>query len=194
MSTAQKRIKSAFLKLLGENDYAKITVTQICKEAGISRVTFYIWYEGKDSLMDDFFNDILEDGTRYYESRKSCYTNYGLMECYHNLLDTLFFFYEKYKGFLSKLYKETDLTQSKLYDNYHRLVMDRVRKLTSEYSGEVIEPFETEEVITFVATGLSGMMARDIEEGISLEEIRKKANILLDKVLHSGIFVDGESH
>ena len=54
-------IKEAFLKLLEEKEYPKITVTEICRLAEINRGTFYLhYYDTADvldlSLIHIFFN------------------------------------------------------------------------------------------------------------------------------------------
>lgn len=41
----QECIVDAFLILLGENNLQDITVTEICKKAGVARITFYKYYK-----------------------------------------------------------------------------------------------------------------------------------------------------
>ena len=47
----------AFLALLGEKDFAYITVKEICEKAGVNRSTFYLHYET--------VNDLLAESARY---------------------------------------------------------------------------------------------------------------------------------
>lgn len=50
----QDRIRTAFLELAEEEEsLRKITTTQILKRAGVSRSTFYSYYENKKDLMKD---------------------------------------------------------------------------------------------------------------------------------------------
>ncbi len=46
-------ICAAFEKLLLEKDYDKISVTELCKLARISKKTFYVYYEDLDSLLEE---------------------------------------------------------------------------------------------------------------------------------------------
>ena len=51
----------AFLELLGEKDFAYITVKEICKRAGVSRSTFYLHYET--------VNDLVRECVEYLQDR-----------------------------------------------------------------------------------------------------------------------------
>lgn len=50
-------IKDAFIKLVKEEPYSKITITQICREADITRSTFYLHF----SSITDVLNAVLDD-------------------------------------------------------------------------------------------------------------------------------------
>ena len=56
-------IKEAFLKLLEEKEYPKITVTEICRLAEINRGTFYLHYYDTADVLDDILNEILKETT-----------------------------------------------------------------------------------------------------------------------------------
>lgn len=50
-------VKEAFIKLVNEKGYAKVTVAQICREAEITRSTFYLHFDG----ISDVLNAVLDD-------------------------------------------------------------------------------------------------------------------------------------
>ncbi len=52
-------VKDAFLELIRKTPYDKINVTAICKEAGISRATFYIHFDNVDDVLDRVIDDAL---------------------------------------------------------------------------------------------------------------------------------------
>lgn len=56
-------IKEAFLKLLEEKEYPKITVTEICRLAEINRGTFYLHYYDTADVLDDLLSEILKETT-----------------------------------------------------------------------------------------------------------------------------------
>ena len=53
-------IRNAFLELLSEYDYDKITVTMLCERAMINRKTFYAHYAYMDELMAEFMSDLAD--------------------------------------------------------------------------------------------------------------------------------------
>lgn len=56
---AVERIREVFLKLLADRPTSRITVTQICREAGINRTTFYKHYVDVFDLLDKTEQDLL---------------------------------------------------------------------------------------------------------------------------------------
>ncbi|MBP2622406.1 TetR/AcrR family transcriptional regulator [Streptococcus oricebi] len=48
---SQEQISQAFLALLKEDSFDKISVSQICRQAQVSRQTFYSLYQAKDNIL-----------------------------------------------------------------------------------------------------------------------------------------------
>ena len=57
----QKSIADAFLSLLQDTGYDKITVADICRNANIVRKTFYNNYQSKDHLVRSLINEVLSE-------------------------------------------------------------------------------------------------------------------------------------
>ena len=58
-SNTDKHIKDSLLKLLAKKEYTEITVTDICRESGVSRGTFYSHYKNIQEIIDELFDDAL---------------------------------------------------------------------------------------------------------------------------------------
>lgn len=52
-------IKQAFLEQLRKQSFSKLTVTAICKEADITRATFYLHYTDIFAVLDEILNEAL---------------------------------------------------------------------------------------------------------------------------------------
>ena len=57
---SRRLIRQAFLELLREKPFEKITVTDIVKRADINRSTFYAHYPDVRGLIEEMINDIIE--------------------------------------------------------------------------------------------------------------------------------------
>ena len=53
-------IKDALLELLAENPYDKINVTALCKQAEITRATFYLHYGDLNEVLDEVIREALD--------------------------------------------------------------------------------------------------------------------------------------
>lgn len=61
-------IEQAFCKLLQENEFKKITVSRICSNAGVSRATFYTYFDSTESLLREIEDRTLSDILQIYEN------------------------------------------------------------------------------------------------------------------------------
>lgn len=52
-------IKEAFLELTRKTSYDKINVSMLCRQAEISRATFYLHYDSLDDVLDSVLDDAL---------------------------------------------------------------------------------------------------------------------------------------
>jgi len=58
-------IKASFIKLIEATDYEKVTISSICRAAGISRRTFYRYFGGIEQIVtmlvrDDFIEPVIQ--------------------------------------------------------------------------------------------------------------------------------------
>lgn len=52
---------TALVILMEQKPYAEITITEIAKKAGVSRMSYYRLYKSKDDILIQYFNDIFEE-------------------------------------------------------------------------------------------------------------------------------------
>lgn len=83
---SQKRILEALLKLMEQEEYNDITVKNICKQAGISRQTFYYLFESKDEIVIYYINEFLEV-TEQIINDNSFISIYDLIYTYFTAID-----------------------------------------------------------------------------------------------------------
>lgn len=54
---SKKQISDTFLALLKQQAFADISISLICREAGVSRQTFYSLYQSKENIILEIFKD-----------------------------------------------------------------------------------------------------------------------------------------
>ena len=62
-------ISTALLLLMEQNDYQSITVTDIAKKAGVSRMTYYRAYSSKEDILIQYFNGLASNFILEIKSR-----------------------------------------------------------------------------------------------------------------------------
>lgn len=102
-------IKEAFIKLISENEYKKISITNITDKAGINRTSFYKFYETKDALLEDIKNRLFET-THYFVEKFDNVKN--RKEYINELVNTVY----KYKTYIIALKNAKLLNNNELYN------------------------------------------------------------------------------
>jgi len=62
-----KKMDKALISLLEEKSFEYITISEICKRAGVNRSTFYLHYENTVDLLDETARFLLEDFKTYFK-------------------------------------------------------------------------------------------------------------------------------
>ena len=64
-------LQIALMKLMGEKEFNKISITEITKLAGVSRTAFYRNYESKEAIIEDACQNVfskIHDSLEYYRN------------------------------------------------------------------------------------------------------------------------------
>ncbi len=75
-------LRIAMFKLMGSEDFEKITVTALAKHAGVSRLAFYRNYESKEALVSDLCSSLYAElsaslqSDRFRTNRKQWYIDF----------------------------------------------------------------------------------------------------------------------
>lgn len=66
-TSTKEDIKEALIQLLSEERFETISISKLCKRAGINRGTFYLHYEDKYQMIDSLKSDILSQLYSFFE-------------------------------------------------------------------------------------------------------------------------------
>lgn len=98
----KETITDAFIELYQRNEYEKITVTEICRKAGVHRSTFYLYYGNTDLLLREMEDRLLEELQHYnhtlrlFDFRKTNHDGFAL----ESLMTLVHFFLENRTSFV----------------------------------------------------------------------------------------------
>ena len=125
----ERRVTEALLSLMEKNDYDKITVTDITREAGISRMTYYRNYNSKDDILIKYFED---EWSGFLESAKSASAKNA--KTFFTLLFTLF---GENKGLISNMInaERFDLLFN-VFEGYNKLMITALAENSRRETGD----------------------------------------------------------
>ena len=66
-SVVKDQMKKGIITLLTKKNYLDITVTDLIKEAGVARASFYRMYSSVDDVLDDAFDDVRESVVKKFK-------------------------------------------------------------------------------------------------------------------------------
>lgn len=184
-------MKKALVSLLAKHEFSKISVTEICRKAEISRVTFYLWYDGKEALLNDLFQDIVNDGIEYFKQLTPQDKPGRAAADFHRLLETIFYLASRYHEFVSHLFSENGQEDPEIYSRFTTIALKQVRELIREHSSQIARPLSMTETAAFLTSGLNSMIRADLNAGMAPEDVHAHAAAMLDHVLSTGLFASG---
>ena len=186
----KKALKTALIELLDKQDFEHVSITELCRKADVSRITFYSHYNDKYALLDDIFNDMLRIGTEDYQRRqKENNPSRRLAAGYVNMLDSILeLYYERFDFFQHTNPEKNPYLASRFYS----IVLDTVEMHTLHVKKRLQLRYSPKKIAGFVCFGMLGFVNESHREKTPLEEIKEQARELLTDLLKSGILTEGE--
>ena len=185
----KKNLKMTLVEMLSEIPFAQISITELCRRADTSRITFYAHYSDKYGLVDEIFEDMLQIGTEdYYRRQEENNPQKGLVQGYINMLDSILsIYYDKFEFF-----QHTDPDKNPyLAFAFYNIVLDTVERHTSRIQkGNLKLKYSARKIAGFVCFGLLGFINECHQEKTPLEQIRKECRNLLTDILRSDVVVE----
>ena len=62
----QRQLEQCLLKLMADTPFANITIQDICKQCGISRKSFYRYFDSKEGCLHALLDHTIMDGVSFY--------------------------------------------------------------------------------------------------------------------------------
>lgn len=186
----KRSLKADMVSMLAKEDFEHISITELCRKAEVSRITFYSHYNDKYALLDDIFNDMLKAGTEdYYRRQEENNPAHRLAAGYVNMLDSILeLFYERFDFFQHTNPEKNPYLASRFYS----IVLETVEMHTLHVKKRLKLKYSPKKIAGFVCFGMFGFVNESHKEKTPLEEIKRQARELLTDLLKSGILTENE--
>lgn len=158
----RRAIRDAYLTLLEERDYSKITVTELARVADIDRKTFYLHYDSLEALVDELIEE--EALSVAHSMGKVSLDERGMLDIrslYIALSAELTSGFSRHAAILSHVNKEDFIDRLQL--SMSRIVVEEDALGLGEQLGPTLELFST-----FVCSGLLSTYRRWLETNSEL--------------------------
>lgn len=187
----QREIKDAFFTLLEKHNFEQITVRQITELANINRGTFYLHYEDKYDLLEQYeqaiFQQMFQIFRRATDNIEVEYLNRYKLEDLSPLVEVLGIFKEEQQNLKLILGPNGDpLFKEKIRNLFVNNIMNY---LTSQNKLEQMN-YPIEYVLTYISNAHLGVIVYWLNEGTKLEE-KEIAKMLLDIIQKGPLIASG---
>ncbi len=172
----KRNLKNTLKRLLRRKSLSSITVTELCKNAETSRITFYAHYNDKYDLANEMVRDILQDATENYDQLQRQNNPGGLPHrTVENTVDTILDSFDRNIELLSSLSpKDSVYLKKVLYDQIVLAVTKRLEELIpgSPDAGSL------RRYAVFLCAGLNEFLNESSRQGIDPAVVRQECKTL----------------
>lgn len=183
----KRNLKQTLLRLIKETPLEKITVTQICKEAETSRITFYTYYEDKYALVAEMLDDAVERIGEVYRRYEAENVQHDARTSYRNFLESLM---DVTQG-SEELLVECSTPERNPYIN--SVLYQRLSQITTEFIEQHEDVMRTKYSVKLTATLLCNSILSVIhemwDEGAGAEGTRSVVRSVYEDLLDSRLFI-----
>ncbi len=179
----KKGLKLALKSLLSEKNFEKVTVKEICERSDSSRITFYSHYKDKYELIDEIFQDLMEEANRDFEKlQEENNPNNCPIQDYTNLLECILNTYFN-NNIIFKSREWNELTY--VEHLFARYVLEYIEVHIAKMYERLVPRYSIKQTTYFIYYGIWGFLRGHQAENATADQFKKDALQLLGSMLHS---------
>lgn len=156
----KEQILTTGKELFWKFGFTRVTVEEICKEAGISKMTYYKYFDNKMALVKTLLNEVLRTS----------------MEKYHRIIESQMPYPEKVKQMIELKREQTNTMSSEFFRDYLQTGDPELIAFLEKLSAESLQIFTDD----FRKAQQNG----DIRKDLKVEFIMAIMNRLVDMAQH----------
>ena len=152
----KQALHDALLTLLSQKPLEQISIAEICREAKVNRGTFYLHYEQKEGLFEEYFQEIMEDLYQSYEEPYRAVTTLDTNQLDPNTI-CIFHHIERFKMFYRIVFsKNVPLTYYyMLFDGIYSLLK---RDITTQHIHQMENHISIDYYSAYQANAIIGLI------------------------------------
>lgn len=187
----RKALKQALIKLLSEKSFEKISVTDICKESSISRITFYTHYDHKYDLAQEIFTDYMDIGRNVFQSKetkimdntqsKNDIQNFTIfVDCVSDIIVAN-------PNFFRPILEQDNPYLLSVFTN---ILLDTVEKLVNQHETVRKTRYSSRQITGFLIYGIAGFVKEAKGQNIPFSKTKEDVKQLMTNILEQGIIYE----
>ena len=183
---SRKMIEDALLELMGEKEFARITISEIAKRADVARRTFYRLYRKKEDVLSGYLEKLCLD----YKERYGALSRYDVLR----ISMEFFEFWYGHREVLLLLHRRG--LDEMVYGEIGRSSLDVVRNRMAGGMGKGMgKAEELEYFAVYSAGGFANLLRRWVDEGMrgTPEEYGREAGNALGQFLLPEVISFGQA-
>ncbi len=138
VAVTKRMVQEGLMRLLEQKPLEKINITELCREAGINRTTFYRYYELPRDVLTEMQNAFFEDTWKHFQDPLTISDTERIFTCLaeHASLVKLFFQYnseEDWANIFTQIYNS--FPEKKMLKAFHNLDENSAELLSTYLAG-----------------------------------------------------------
>lgn len=176
IALTKRLLQEGLLRLLGKKELSKINVTELCRESGINRATFYKYYGCPDDVLaaikEQFFHELLESQQQDRSDSPMTY-----IEAFGRICTYLY----EHKELSKHIIRNMDFNISDIL-----VRLSQGRNGMYEYLGKNFDPDSAMLALTFIGYGEYSIVRQWLVEDI--DKTPKEIETIIFKLMNNGLF------
>lgn len=126
----KQKLKNAYITLCEQEGINSVTISNLVKQANLSRGTFYVNYKDLDGLLEELEAEIFENILNEFQAKISNNSIYNDIFVQNNSNDSV---YLSFSNVLNYIYDNIRMIKVLVINNDNREILNRIKKLIEEY-------------------------------------------------------------
>lgn len=186
ITKTKRNLKQTMKEMLVEMPLAQIHVTDLCRRACTSRITFYTYFGDKQELLYAVFEDLYEEMRETFSAlQRQNNPESETGQSYRNLLKCMF----KLNEDNAWLFRTVDSGNVELSLTYYTYLIRRIEEFGIHYrQSSDTHPYDIGQLSAFLTLGFVGFRFISEEKHLPTPQIEEGMLGLMDELIHSPVF------